>query len=484
MKCINFVVLFLAAALPFCGPAPSFCEDAKSIVESSRYVSEVSLPSDAKGNWQAFAIRPDMFDGGRWDLVDLRLLDSTDKEVPYAMRVYLPRSVRQAAEARVFNRVTGPDGSVELSLDLGETPLDHNEVELTTAGSNFRRTAVLEGGSDGENWGKLAETKLLHATGVHGKFDEQRFDYAASRFRYLRVRVQPDPSVDKEPVEINAVVVRRVVEEPGEFVTRDAVLSPREPSRHEGLIGSSWLIDLGGSQVPCSRLEVEIEGEEFVRDYVISALPDAAHNAGAWDDSYRGGAYYPPSALNYDSGEAASEAAGPTLGEAFVHVNSTRGTFRRRAGEAQTPLVAEMGNVRAGKLRLFIADSANQALKVTSVKYTAPVCLAIVATSSEARGPLRAYFGNPQAPAPNYDFARNLPVKLDPPPSRLEAADRAENPAYIPPPLPFTERFRWLIHGVLGLVSLLLAALVIQLARRVMSQHDERAAATQSPAAQ
>ena len=474
--------LWLAAALVLIGTSLSGKvlrgEDTLAqITENSLYFSEIPLPKAAAGPWLALPISPALFDGARWDLADLRLLDAKGQSVPYAVRAYPARSVRQQAEARTFNRVTGPDGASELSLDLGDSPFDHNQVEVITSGLNFRRVVIVEGGSDGENWGKLADGKILRFAASRGVLEEQRVDYPASRFRYLRVRVKADTSVDTEPVEINSVVVRRTIETPGEFVSRDAKLGPREPRAQNGVYGSLWTIDLGGSQVPCQRLEFEIEGLEFNRDFDLSPLPDKTDSAGPWVG-------YDPSAYNYTdhsyrSAESTGPADGSSLTGSFSRFLGTRGVWRRRAGEESLPMVAELGHVRAGKLRLFVADAANEPLRLESVTVVSPVCLVIFANSSQLQGPLKAYYGNAQATPPNYDFARNLPEKLIPVPVRIEnEIERTANPAYVPPPLPFTERWKWLIHCVLGGVSLLLAGLVAQLARRAIARHDARAATT------
>lgn len=466
----NSVLLLISLAAWALGPtvASSDQTDVRSIIEGSRFVTDIPLKKATDTNWLEFQIPPDMFDGGRWDLSDLRLIDANDNVVPYAIRVRKPTSKREPIRASLFNRGTTPEGAAEVSLDLGESGQEHNEVEVRTAGSEFRRKALLEGSDDGQSWNKLTEKNLLRFQRSIGTLDDGRFAYSASRFRYLRVRVWQDPDVDSQPVDISEVVVRHSVEVKGELVTREAQLGPRESGRQEGVSGSWWPVDLGGTQVPIQWLEVEIEGEQFARNYLVTPLYESAYPTANWTDGYRPGVVFPIPAIS-------DGAAGPNLRDAFSAFSSARGEWRRKPNDPPIPLVAGLGDVRAGKLRLFIEDSANEPLNVKSVKYVAPACVVVIENRPELVGPLRACFGHALAEPPNYDFARNLPATLDPPPARLEPGTRADNPDYIPPPLPFTERFPLLIHGALGLVCLLLAALVIQLARRVLARHDARA---------
>ncbi len=65
-------------------------------------------------------------------------------------------------------------------------------------------------------------------------------------------------------------MVRRI-DLPGEELVGDGKLDRRQavPTR-EGP-GSSWIVELGGDQIPVSRLEVSVADSEFVRNYTIEA---------------------------------------------------------------------------------------------------------------------------------------------------------------------------------------------------------------------
>ena len=88
------------------------------------------------------------------------------------------------------------------------------------------------------------------------------------------------------------------------------------------------------------------------------------------------------------------------------------------------------------------------------------------------QGDLRLFFGNPHAEMPNYDFARNLPEKLDLSPVRVGLGDVQRNPSFVPPPLAITERFPWLIYVVLSSVSVVLAGVIVSVSRTAIAIHD------------
>ena len=177
-----------------------------------------------------FLVTPPVFDKARPDLGDLRLFDASGREVPYALRIRQPVFVDQPVAASEFNRVELPNGSMEVTLDLGENPPEQNSLDVVLPGTNYRRSAHLEGSDDNQQWKTLVDkASLVHFVSGNNtsgprEFDQRRIGYPPSRYRYLRLRVDRDPEVDDKPVDVGAVTVHRKVEVPGEMVTLDAQL--------------------------------------------------------------------------------------------------------------------------------------------------------------------------------------------------------------------------------------------------------------------
>ena len=432
------VLLVLTAALDDSSSTLASDEeptDTESLT-SWRYFQELSLPVNNDSRWFDFVLTPSVFDAARLDLADLRLYDNSGNEIPYALRVRRRQFTSEAVEAREFNRASGPDGSSEVSLDLGADTIEHNEVKVNTAGNNFRRSLQLEGSDDGVGWSLLKTKNLLRFQSDGTGINDQTVSYTPSRFQYLRVRVNQDPLVDSEPVEFREITVRRHVEIPGEFVLRDVPFGPRQPVRADGGPGSAWFIDLGGDSVPCEKLLVQIADAEFVRDYHI-------------------------------------EAGGPP-GSNMPFRTIAHGTWRRRAGERSKPIVTEFSEVQAGRLRLVVTDHRNPPLTINSVHASAPVRQMVFAADDSIDGPLSLYFSNPIAESTHYDFARNLPEQLDPNPVRLKLASRQDNPLYQPDKLPLTERWPWLVYVLLALAVAVLGLLIVNLARAAIAVADAR----------
>jgi hypothetical protein len=432
-------VIVALATLAFGSPSEASAAQATdSKVESRRdwaFVTEIELSDDDDSPLCDFVLGPSVFDKSRLDLGDLRLYDAAGDEVPYALRVRRTQAERQSIAAREFNRTPGPDGSREVSLDLGDNPPQHNEIEVTTPGTRYRRPVQIEGSADNSEWRVLVERGYVYRF-EHGRdtLHVRRLSYPDSRFRYLRVRVFQDPEVDRDPVDLGEVKAYRTVDVPGELLHTPVTVGAREASPGDGGPGSAWILDLGATNVQCDALHVHVSDPEFVRNYRVESLP-------------------PPGTVRRMN---------PTIAS---------GEWIRRAGEPVVPLEARFGEQPVARLRLIVTDNRNPPLTIERAEAVGPA-RQIVFARSGVESPLRLYFGNPKAEPPNYDFARQLPIRLDPAPVRLTHAARESNPEYVPPPKPLSERWPWLIYVVLSAAALVLTGLLLQLARTAIAQHD------------
>ena len=395
---------------------------------------EVTLPplDKSAAPWIDLVLTPEVFGQARADLGDLRLYDGRGREVPYALRVRRTRHQRQRLPARQFNRQTDPDGSVEVTLELDEGRREHDEIDVVTGGRDFRRRVQIQGSDDGKDWGSLLDdAQVVRFPFNKMSVERHRLRYAASRFRYLRVRVLPDRSKASDKPQITSAEVYHTVDVPGEYVTRPAWVEPREAvPTYEGP-GSAWIIELGAQAVPCEKLTVDVADEDFARPYALEKIEDE--------------------------------------GDRRV---VARGEWRRRRGAERKPLEIELDELTAGRLRLVVTDHRNRPLTITAVRYTAPVRQVVFSRSEAVAAPLRLYVGSAKAEAPHYDFAANLPEVLKPSPARAELGPQQLNPVYRPEPKPWTERWPWLVYVVLGSAVAVLLGILGVLARTALLRHD------------
>ena len=436
-----------AAAFP---DAPAAEQDASDMTPEIQarwpYFAAISIPA-VDGNSVAgttpqlvdFFASSDVFEHARRALTDLRIYAPDGTTIPYALHILSPKSVRDVIPANEFNRSEPEAGVHELTLELQQDNMEHNEVVVETSGTDFRRFVLILGSPDGKDWKPLVSGNVIHYTSGEQTLISKEFHYPNSRQRYLKVQVTPDPQVadDKDAFTFQSVSVVRQLNLPGTSVTTEAAVGTREPTRHYGAPGSRWILDFGAT-IPCDRLEVAVQDKEFARDVALES-------------------------------ESLNALGQPTFYPVYFNENSA---WQRRRGEPVAPIVLTFPEVQSRRLRLTIVDYRNKPLTLSSVRGSAAARQIIFEQPDDAKLPLNLYFGNQEAEMANYDFARNLPEALPVVPVRATLSSAESNPQYIPSPKAFTERFPALIYIALGSVSLVLGAVIMNLSKAAIANHD------------
>jgi len=415
------------SASPIATAADRPQEGADSLASWGWY-HEVTMPEPGQSPWVDFILPPAVFDKARADLGDLRLYDAEGREVPFVLRVRRTRKVESLLPAREFGRRQNADGSAEVTLDLGEKPREHQEIDIYTRGSDFCRRVQVRGSDDGQQWTAPQEGDCWIARyPIESQFvDTRKVRYPPSRCRYLNVRVLPDADhVGDRPL-VSSVSAYHVVAVPGENVAAPATLGPREAVQGQEGLESAWDIDLAAQAVPCERLTFDVAGDNFIRTYRLE---------------------------NVDS-----ETARWVI---------TRSEWRRTA-EDRKPLEIEFEERPVRRLRLVVADHNNPPLDVTAVRYTAAARQVVFARSADPAAPLRLYVGNPQAKPPHYDLAASLGEVLDPAPARASLGEQKENLPHDDPADTAMARSLWLIYVVLGAAGVVVFGTLGLLLRRAV----------------
>jgi hypothetical protein len=158
--------------------------------------------------------------------------------------------------------------STEATIDLGENPSEHNEVQIETTGRDFRRRVTVEGSDSVGAWKTLRSDAVIFAFQSDGKSVESNsVTYPASRYRYLRVRVSADELSDRQAPDITNVKALMTVHEKGESTTWGLNVPSYQLLRNQGAHASSWIIDLGHA---------------FPANASVSSLPSLLFIARSW----------------------------------------------------------------------------------------------------------------------------------------------------------------------------------------------------------
>jgi hypothetical protein len=379
-----------------------------------------------------------VMDKSRVDLDDLRIIDARGAEIPYALLVRRQLSDKREISAKVFNQATVGANAGEMSVDLGQNAGEHNEVEVDTSGSNYRRQVNVEGSDDGSAWRMLAAGAVIFSmTSQNQTVTANRVSYPTSRYRYLRVKVLADELTDRRAPTVSGVKVILAVREPGQLTTWGLSVPTYELLRNQGAPASAWTIDLS-ARVPCDRLIIDFAEESFSRPFTLETIDDS---------------------------------------QSIRLVAS--GELTRRIGEQRQPITIYFQNEEyVRRLRLLVTDYSNPMLSISSITAGAPARQLVFELKDGAAGPLRLFFGNPKATPPHYDFEKEVTAKLGTAPPKASAGALNENPDFQPEPVPLTERVPWLIYVVLSLSSIVLAWILVSLARTALRNRTPPAEST------
>ena len=389
------------------------------------YYVEVTPKQSSPGLYEA-VVPLEVMDKARADLADLRLFDAANREVPYAIRIRREVDQKYQIDTRLFNYAVAGSGISEVSVDLGNNPGEHNEVEIDTDGSNFRRQVEVQGSDSGSEWRTLTSDGMLFSfSSQNSAAESARVQYPASRYRYLRLRVQRDPVVDEEAPRIAGRKVWMTVREKGVWSSWQVEVPSYQLLRNQGAHASVWTIDLG-ARAPCDRLRLQFDETSFSRPFQVEAIDDPEN----------------------------------------VRLIAT-GELRRHVGDdPRRPLEITFNEDQiVRKIRLQITDYSNPTLNILSIEASAPARQLLFELKEPAVRPLRLFFGNSKVVAPHYDFEKQLPARITETPVQSALSEVIGNREYQPEPLPLTERAPWLIYIVLTASSIALGFVLFSLAR-------------------
>jgi len=404
--------MFVAVAQTELSAWPFYVE---TTVTSNRGLYELTVPLHVIGH-------------ARDDLADLRLFDSQNHEIPYAILIRKEVEDQREFDSHVFNEVT-VGSATEATVDLGANQGEHNEVQIDTDGNNFRRRVTVEGSDTRSEWRTLKSEAVIFSFGggEQKAVQSNHVTYPTSRYRYLRVRVSRDELSDDHQPHVTNLKVFLVVQEKGELTSWPVPVPSYQLLRNQGAHATSWAIDFG-SRLACDRLQLTIDDPSFYRPFQVENIDDPQN---------------------------------PQL--------IAIGNLSRRTGEVSGPTVITFDNeVHAQKLRLQITDYSNQPLTIAAIQASAPARELYFDLKQPQALPLRIYFGNSKITEPHYDFEKELSAQLKNPVMQTAVGDSRNNPAYTPERLPFTERAPWLIYLVLLAASSALGWILLSLTRTTL----------------
>lgn len=392
------------------------------------WVSFVDVGDDS--GFVRLVLSPDVLDGASPDLNDLRLQDERSELVPYVLRVERWEDVARTVwrNVELINETFAPSEYARVTLDFGVGAQRRNQIRVSLGGENYRRKAMVEASDNGETWEMVVQEQWLFLIRQpDGEFELDVINFPSNDQQYLRLTVYNMPD-DPDHIQIQKVEAALTETLPKAELTEVPVVAMTGPVREKHTNYNAYGMDLGYRNLPVAQIELDVYDDYFYRGYEL------------WGRNAETEEVVRP----YESGSRKITQDVP-----WRLVN--RGILYRVKDsenmEEKTSIVSVSAPYRYLELRTFDGDNPPLQLHGAMV-LRRDVSLVFKA---QAGAKYWLWFGNPSATAPNFDLARAVPELRD---NELPVvcASKPSQVADEPQMLPWTERNRVLIWGLLLLV--------------------------------
>lgn len=372
--------------------------------------AEIQTPSSGvKGSLAGVYLEPWRLGnvGSNPPFADLRVVTESKQEVPW--QIVSRRPERRPVEVpHLFlnlSRTENGDTWFELLVEEQAGPV--NAIEIITPDSDFTRQVQVLGSSDGEEWKTLRSDGVMFDIPRDEKLRRTRITFPQTVFRHLAVRIVNGGA---QPLRISEVKVLEENDTQGQTyrVSGKIEESSVAPSRQE----TNILVRMD-TVFPIERLVVATTEKNFQRQVEVQVK----RGSGKWEQWARG------TLFSFET---------PTMHE--------------------SNLVIDMPEIAAREFRLVFLNYDSPPLQISGVSGNGYRKLLVFKQQGAQK--LYLFWGNPRAEAPRYDLAGVLSKqRLDEIPIASLGPVRANTEfAGDSARLPFTERYRVLLYGVVAAV--------------------------------
>lgn len=219
-------------------------------------------PSVASG-FVAFNLDKEILSHSNEALSDVRLTDNKGEEIPYVYIVNKNTETSEYISARMFDKSFVPAEYTIFSLDLGKSGLLHNKLGINTDSENYKRNVQVEGSNDGKTWSFLTQRGQIFDYTLrdvkYAKISDNFVRYPESTVRYLRVKIL---GMGEGQINVSgASVLRDVKTEMGNMIIRPSIKTEENLKERT----TDIIADIGSSGITTSRVEFDIDGENYNR---------------------------------------------------------------------------------------------------------------------------------------------------------------------------------------------------------------------------
>lgn len=407
--------------------AAAFAQTAPVEIKDLRWRAPVQIETPAE--YAVIEVRREMHARTESGFRDLRIIGPDGAPVAWAWpdavgRDHAAKAQHRFEQARLLNRVVTPGGALQFVVTLGPGQLPHHAIEIETTDSDFLRKVEIETGASLDRWDSAGQGMIFRLPADSTMQQSLRVRYPDSTQRYLRVTIHNW----SDPATLLAVTVDARPQVPEEWEVLGRAERPaRSTSTKTGATRAArdtWALSFNYPQLAGGRLVVEPATERFARGFGVESSSD---------------------------------------GKSWFHCGS--GFITRAPGVEE--LAISVGQIEPRRIQLVSHVSSDPSIEIAAVRLEVPVRRIIF--PARVTGEYRLYLGAPNAAMPEYDLPAILARSRQVEPVTVSLGEWGGNPDYVAPPVPekpVSERFPWLLPGVLGLAVIAMGGAAFRLIRK------------------
>lgn len=421
-----------------------------------KYCSKITF-EDKVEKYARVDIIGQVYDAAKSDLSDIRIIDSSQQQVPYLLRKPKDTTEKQKFTPNVINRSTNNKNCSLVTLDFGKQTIK-NSIEVETGGSNFRRAVKVEGSNDNITFLTLVEQAFVFAISNKEKSRFNDIDLPVNDYRYLRITVAPMATEQKSPV-INEIRTFKCDKMLAERVPVEMLYVNHTEDEKKNL--SIYEYDLGYRNLPISEIQLSIADVSFYRHVTIEGRNAATRKVKIDSED------------NRERFREIEESWKSVTGGTIYRYISTEG---KKHEKTALSISSNSGTYRYLKITIRNYDDRPLKLETTSAKMIPHYVIFNATSDLEAR----LYVGSESAVKPKYDIRHTLLDK----PSEVKAVVKAttaklgsiaENSLFgkvEQKPQPWTERHKVLLLIVMAAVVLALGGFILKSFKSIQTSSE------------
>lgn len=396
-----------------------------------KYAAIEPGPGTPKFGLAAFYLEPRQLGSlpGKTPFAALRVVTEGRQEVPWQIISKRPLRQTEAVPATLKNLSRTEKGETWLELRLDKQDARVTSLEVITAERDFSRQVQVLGSPDGKTWNSLRTDGVIFDFNRGEELRHTRVSFPPASFLHLALRIV---NGDAQPLKVLGVRALQESDSPGQTYALAGSIGKQEnvPGRKE-----SSLVVRMNSAFPLDRLVIETPDRNFQRMVEVQVR----RGTGDWVPWAQG------TVFNFDT---------PTVHE--------------------SQLVIEIPEISAEEFRLIFRNLDSPALAVRNVYGQGYQKLLVFKLPEDQRTYL--FWGNPKAEPPQYDLSGLLAKQQAAliPTAVLGQTRINSKFAGNSARLPFTERYQYLLYGMVAIVIAGLALLQYRVLRQMGREEGKK----------